>query len=134
LITPSLIVSWVALNNFRSNIFIPVTRRLKGYTRIAGKYETGGRKRRIRPYKLYIFLINKMSSVKWNFLKLKTGIVCQPLVTFCLPFSFFLSTSRFKKKLFQTFRNSKSRILQNLFLSTVSPRLYTLYNLKTWKL
>jgi len=37
-------------------IFIPVTRRVKGYTRFVGKYVTGRRKR-FRPHKEYIFLI-----------------------------------------------------------------------------
>jgi len=39
-----------------SPVFIPVTRRVKGYTRFVGKYETGRRKR-FRPHKVYIFLI-----------------------------------------------------------------------------
>jgi len=36
-------------------VFIPVTRRVKGYTRFVGKYVTGRRKR-FRPHKVYIFL------------------------------------------------------------------------------
>jgi len=40
----------------QNNIFIPVTRRVKGYTRFVGKYVTGRRKR-FRPHKVYIFLI-----------------------------------------------------------------------------
>jgi len=34
---------------------IPVTRRVKGYTRFVGKYT--GRRKRFRPHKVYIFLI-----------------------------------------------------------------------------
>jgi len=41
-------------------IFIPVTRRVKGYTRFVGKYVTGRRK---WPYKVYIFLIRINSRV-----------------------------------------------------------------------
>jgi len=37
-------------------IIIPVTHRLKGYTRFVGKYVTGRRKR-FRPHKVHIFLI-----------------------------------------------------------------------------
>jgi len=37
-------------------IIIPVTRRVKGYTRFVGKYVTARRKR-FRPHKVYIFLI-----------------------------------------------------------------------------
>jgi len=44
------------------NIFIPVTRRVKGYTRFVGKYVTGKRKR-FRPHKVYIFLIRITSRV-----------------------------------------------------------------------
>jgi len=36
--------------------FIPVTGRVKGYTRFVGKYVTGRRKR-FRPHNVYIFLI-----------------------------------------------------------------------------
>jgi len=36
-------------------IFIPVTRRVKGYTRFVGKYVTGRRKR-FRPHKVYIYI------------------------------------------------------------------------------
>jgi len=43
-------------------LFIPVTRRVKGYTRSVGKYVTGIRKR-IRPHKVYIFLIRIRLSV-----------------------------------------------------------------------
>jgi len=45
-------------------IFIPVTRRVKGYTRFVGKYVTGRRKR-FRPHKVYtrIFLIRITSRV-----------------------------------------------------------------------
>jgi len=43
-------------------IFIPVTRRVKGYTRFVEKYVTGGRKR-FRPHKVYIFLIRITSRV-----------------------------------------------------------------------
>jgi len=43
-------------------IFIPVTRRVKGYTRFVGKYVTG-RKKRFRPHKIYIFLIRITSRV-----------------------------------------------------------------------
>jgi len=32
-------------------VFIPVTRRVKGYTKFVGKYVTGGRKR-FRPHKV----------------------------------------------------------------------------------
>jgi len=37
-------------------VIIPLTRRVKGYTRFVGKYVTGRRKR-FRPHKVYIFLI-----------------------------------------------------------------------------
>jgi len=43
-------------------IFIPVTRRVKGYTRFVGKYVTGRRKR-FRPHKVCIFLIRSTSRV-----------------------------------------------------------------------
>jgi len=43
-------------------IIIPVTRRVKGYTRFVGKYVTGRRKR-FRPHKVYIFLIRSTSRV-----------------------------------------------------------------------
>jgi len=43
-------------------IIIPVTRRVKGYTRFVGKYVTGRRKR-FRPHKAYIFLIRITSPV-----------------------------------------------------------------------
>jgi len=43
-------------------IIIPVTRRVKGYTRFIGMYVTGRRKR-FRPYKVYIFLIRITSRV-----------------------------------------------------------------------
>jgi len=43
-------------------MFIPVTRRLKGYTRFVGKYATG-RGKRFRPHKVYIFLIGITSRV-----------------------------------------------------------------------
>jgi len=43
-------------------IFIPVTRRVKGYTRFVGKYVTG-RGKRFRPHKVYIFLIRITSRV-----------------------------------------------------------------------
>jgi len=43
-------------------IFIPVTRRVKGYTRFVGKCVTGRRKR-FRPHKVYIFLIRITSRV-----------------------------------------------------------------------
>jgi len=39
-----------------TDIFIPVTCRVKGYTRFIGKYVTG-RSKRFRPHKVYIFLI-----------------------------------------------------------------------------
>jgi len=39
-----------------ASVFIPVTRRVKGYTRFVGKYLTDRRKR-FRPHKVYIFLI-----------------------------------------------------------------------------
>jgi len=46
-----------------SNTFIiPVTRRVKGYTRFVGKYVPGKRKR-FRPHKEYIFLIRISSRV-----------------------------------------------------------------------
>jgi len=44
------------------SIFIPVTRRVKGYTRFVGKYVTSRRKR-FRPHKVYIFLIRITSRV-----------------------------------------------------------------------
>jgi len=40
--------------------FIPVTRRLKGYTSCVRKYETGIRKR-FRPYEVFIFLVRNTS-------------------------------------------------------------------------
>jgi len=43
-------------------IFIPVTRRVKGYTRFVGMYVTGRRKR-FRHHKVYIFLIRITSRV-----------------------------------------------------------------------
>jgi len=43
-------------------IFIPVTRRVKVYTRFVGKYVTGRRKR-FRPHKVYIFLIRITSQI-----------------------------------------------------------------------
>jgi len=43
-------------------LFIPVTRRVKGYARLVGKYVTGRRKR-FRPRKVYIFLIRITSQV-----------------------------------------------------------------------
>jgi len=43
-------------------IFIPVTRKVKGYTRFVGKYVTGRRKR-FRRYKDYVFLIRITSRV-----------------------------------------------------------------------
>jgi len=43
-------------------IFIPVTRRVKGYTRFVEKYVTGRRKR-FRPHKVYIILIRITSQV-----------------------------------------------------------------------
>jgi len=42
--------------------FIPVTRRVKGYTRFVGKYVTGRRKR-FRSHKVCIFLISITSRV-----------------------------------------------------------------------
>jgi len=47
--------SWFDHTRCRS-LVIPVTRRVKGYTRFVGKYVTGRRKR-FRPHKVYIFLI-----------------------------------------------------------------------------
>jgi len=54
------------------SIFIPVTRRVKGYTRFVGKY-VKGRRMRFPPHKVYIFLIRitsrinlAMSSVRIN--------------------------------------------------------------------
>jgi len=44
------------------DLIIPVTRRVKGYTRFVGKYVTGRRKR-FRPHKVYIFLIKITSRV-----------------------------------------------------------------------
>jgi len=44
------------------NLIIPVTRRVKGYTRFVGKYVTGRRKR-FRPHKVYILLIRTPSRV-----------------------------------------------------------------------
>jgi len=38
------------------HLYIPVTTRVKRYTRFVAKYVTGRRKR-FRPYKVYIFLI-----------------------------------------------------------------------------
>jgi len=43
-------------------VIIPVTRRVKGYTRFVGKCVTGRRKR-FRPHKVYIFLIRITSRV-----------------------------------------------------------------------
>jgi len=45
-----------------AHILIPVTRRVKGYTRFVGRYVTGRRKR-FRPNKVYIFLIRITSRV-----------------------------------------------------------------------
>jgi len=45
-----------------TNLNLPVTRRVKGYTRFVGKYETG-RTKRFRLYKVYIFLIRITSRV-----------------------------------------------------------------------
>jgi len=45
-------------------MFIPVTRRVKGYTRFVGKY-VKGRRKSFRPPKVYIFLIrinNRMNA------------------------------------------------------------------------
>jgi len=42
--------------------FYTRTRRVKGYTRFVGKYETGSRKL-FRPHKVYIFLIRIISRV-----------------------------------------------------------------------
>jgi len=39
-------------------IFIPVTRRVKGYTRFVGKYVTGRRKR-FRPHKVCIYNLDQ---------------------------------------------------------------------------
>jgi len=47
-------------------IFIPVTRKVKGYTRFVGKYVTRRRKR-FRPHKVYIFLIRTTSRKKEAF-------------------------------------------------------------------
>jgi len=44
------------------SLIITVTRRVKGYTRLVGKYVTGGRKR-FRPHKVNIFLIRITSRV-----------------------------------------------------------------------
>jgi len=53
----------VGLKCFRYHILIiPVTRRVKGYTRFVGKYVTGRRKR-FPPHKVYIFLIRITSRV-----------------------------------------------------------------------
>jgi len=46
----------------RSSLVIPVTRRVKGYTRFVGKYVTDRRKR-FRPHKVYIFLMRITSRV-----------------------------------------------------------------------
>jgi len=59
--------SFLALKrNFQHKIvipvLIPVTRRVKGYTRFVEKYVTGRRKR-FRPHKVYIFLIRISSRV-----------------------------------------------------------------------
>jgi len=43
-------------------IFIPVTRRVNGYTRFVGKYVTSRRKR-FRPHKVYTFFIRITSRV-----------------------------------------------------------------------
>jgi len=43
-------------------MIIPVTHRVKGYTRFVGKYVTG-RRRRFQPNKVYIFLIRITSRV-----------------------------------------------------------------------
>jgi len=52
------------LNDIKNDnhLFIPVTRRVKGYTRFVGKYVTDRRKR-FRPHKVYIFLIRITSRV-----------------------------------------------------------------------
>jgi len=49
-------------NLIKLYIFIPVTRRVKGYTRFVEKYVTGRRKR-FRPHKVCIFLIRISSRV-----------------------------------------------------------------------
>jgi len=46
----------------RNSVIIPVTRRVKGYTRFFGKYVTGKRKR-FRPHEVYMFLIRITSRV-----------------------------------------------------------------------
>jgi len=51
-----------AISLTHSAIFIPVTRRVKGYTRLVGKYVTGRRKR-FWPHKVYMFLIRITSRV-----------------------------------------------------------------------
>jgi len=44
------------------DIFVPVIRRVKRYTRFVGKYVTGRRKR-FRPHKVYIFLVRITSQI-----------------------------------------------------------------------
>jgi len=51
----------VSLRSYE-RLVIPVTRRVKGYTRFVGKYVTGRRKR-FQPHKVYIFLIRITSRV-----------------------------------------------------------------------
>jgi len=57
---------WKCPSTFHINpatpVFIPVTRRVKGYTRFVWKYVTG-RKKRFRPHKVYIFFIKITSRV-----------------------------------------------------------------------
>jgi len=76
-------------------IFIPVTRRVKGYTRFVGKYVTGRRKR-FRPHKVYSFLIRITSRVdldvrlsfrpdeRWNLGKYKSWAIATWLADSCL--------------------------------------------------
>jgi len=48
------VVFFLIVLQFCLLLFVPVTRRVKGYTRFVGKYVTGRRKRFL-PHKVYIF-------------------------------------------------------------------------------
>jgi len=60
--SPSTVVKTVKKFTWLENIFIPVTRRVKGHTRFIGMYVTGRRKR-FRPHQVCIILISIISQV-----------------------------------------------------------------------
>jgi len=47
---------------YSKDVFIPITRRVKGYTRFVGMY-VAGKRNRFRPHKVYLFLIRITSRV-----------------------------------------------------------------------